>query len=326
MKNVLSIALLLLSGSLLAQPDFTKNDMPDIGDQDTILYLTYHAITNDLDAETGNGYNWDFSDLMFNLGFYETDSFRTKQHPVSSTHPTATIEEFRQGSAGQFVSLFSYRNDTLFQHRTGGVSSGTSFNPPLASIVYPIGFNQSSDVTAPIFVGANQVGERRTTTDYDGFGTLKMPGNTNYSNVFRIKKVEVDTNYILKSTTTYTQYIWYKQGGGVPILRLLYSGASNLYFVYGNKTSEGGGAPGPSALVSTPSNESIDLFPNPAKTWLQVTGGDLEKVEIWDQSGRKMETQWQADKISVEDYPQGVYFLRASLSSGQLVQKRFIKN
>lgn len=325
MKNLYFIIYFtLVSGGIIAQPAFTSADMPNIGDNDTVLYLTYYAITNNLDTETGNGYAWDFSSLVFNPSFFETDSFRVKTNPVSTPYTNATIEEYRQGSAGQFVDLYSYNNDTLFLHRTGTVTSGTGFNPPLASVKFPVSFNQMSDLTSPIYVGATLAGERRTTFLYDGYGTLKMPGNKNYTDVFRIKKVETDTNYILNSSTTYTNYIWYKQGGQVPLLRLLYTGASNLYFVYGSKANN----------TSTSINElenknQIILYPNPADQVLNINITPTTKIQtltIYDIVGNVIASYLnEKAQINISDLARGSYFLQIKTTK-HIITKPFIKN
>lgn len=322
MKNLLFIGTFVLSANLIAQPAFTSADMPNIGDNDTVLYINYHAISNNLDTETGNGYAWDFSSLPFTPSFFEVDSFRVKTHPVSAPHTNATIEEYREGSSGQYVSLFSFSNDTLYQYRTGTVSSGTSFNPPLASIKFPINFNQTSDITAPIYSGTNIVGERRTTTLYDGFGTLKMPGSKNYNNVFRIKKVETDTNFVTNYVTTYTNYIWYKQGGSIPLLRLLYTGASNLYFVYGSKAANIS-----TSIENMNSKNNVQIYPNPTNDILNISSnGKITSLKIFSLSGKLLMTESNNNQASVAKLQNGFYFIEIKTSKGQISLLKFIKN
>ncbi|MFA4924455.1 MAG: T9SS type A sorting domain-containing protein [Ignavibacteriaceae bacterium] len=234
-KIILSIICAFAISTSYAQPNFTSADMPTIGDQDTLMYLVYYGITNNLDIETGNGYTWNFSSLPFSMypNFIQIDSFRVKQHYISVPFVNATIEEYvYDGTAGD-INLFSYSNDTLYVHREGAVVTGATYVPPKPIIAFPITFNDSSVIN---YIGL-PYGERKTRVLYDGFGTLKMPNGKSYSNVFRVKKIERDTSYILNTTLTYTSYIWYKQGGQVPLLRLTYTGALNLYFVFGSKSN-----------------------------------------------------------------------------------------
>lgn len=300
-----------------AQPSFTSIDMPTIGDHDTIMILQYHPLNN-LDVETGNAYNWDFSTLPFNVqNFIAVDSFRVKQHPVSASYPNATIEEYKTGVTGQTVNLYSYSNDTLYIHRLGDISNNWALGP-IASIAFPITFNNSSVINANIYTGTGYttlVGERKTTTLYDGFGTLNMPNGKSYSNVFRVKQTEKDTNYITYSVNTATSYIWYKQGGQVPLLRLVYTGASNLYFVFGSRAY--GTISGINEINST---VDISIYPNPSNGQFQFTIDSLQvaknyKLEIYNMQGERIyqsaitNTKFDFD---LSNQTNGIYFVKIS--------------
>ncbi len=253
--------------AVYAQPNFTSADMPGVGDGDTLMYLNYYVMNNNFEAETGSGHTWDFSGLAFSTypNFKKVDSFRLKTHNVSAPYVNATIEEYvKDGTAGD-VNLFSYGGDTLYIHRVGGVASGAAtYNPPLASIAFPITFNNSSVIHSDIQMNGVVVGERTTTALYDGFGTLQMPNGVSYSNVFRIIKTEKDTNFFTHGVGTTLNYIWYKQGGQVPLLRILYSGSPTLYFVHGLKaggtTSTGVEETGDQTFISV--YHSPNSFPN----------------------------------------------------------------
>jgi hypothetical protein len=264
---ILIICSLTISVSY-AQPNFTSGDMPNIGDQDTIMILQYHPLTNNLDKETGNGYTWNFSTLPFSVqNFIDVDSFRVKKHSVSAAYPNATIEEYKKGVTGQTVNLYSITDNTLYIHRLGSTASGWALGP-MASITFPIAFNNQSVVNANIYTGTGftiLVGQRKTTTLYDGFGTLNMPNGKSYNNVFRIKQIEKDTNYVTYAVTTATSYIWYKQGGQVPLLRLVYTGASNLYFVFGSK------AKSTITAVNELNREAyLSAYPNPSHESIKI--------------------------------------------------------
>jgi hypothetical protein len=274
-----------------AQPGFTSADMPNIGDQDSIMILQYHPITNNLDTETGNSYTWNFSSLPFHVqNFIDIDSFRVKQHFVSAGFPGATIEEYKAGITGQTVNLYSYKNDTLIIHRLGSTASGWALGP-IASIAFPIAFNNASIINANIYTGSGfgiLVGQRKTTTLYDGFGTLNMPNGKTYNNVFRVKLVEKDTNYVTNTATVATSYIWYKQGGQIPLLRLVYSGASNLYFVFGSK-----GKGTTSGINDLNNFANLTIYPNPSNGQFQFSIDDFHidknsKIEIFNTQGLRV--------------------------------------
>lgn len=322
-KIILFIICAFAISTSYAQPNFKSSDMPTIGNQDTLMYLVYYGITNNLDTETGNGYTWDFSSLPFSMypNFIQIDSFRVKQHFVSVPFTNATIEEYiYDGTAGD-VNLFSFNNDTLYVHRLGAVVTGTSFVPPMASIAFPITFNDSSVIHASLYIGSSKIAERKTTTLYDGFGTLQMPNGKSYSNVFRIKKIEKDTN-IFNNVITYISYIWYKQGGQVPLLRLTYTGASNLYFVFGSKSNN----------TSTGINERQDdrnvptkfslsqNYPNPFNPNTTISFNiqvpSFTSLKIYDAVGRETATLVNENlsagsyevKFDASQVPSGIYF------------------
>lgn len=332
-KIILSLICAFAFSTSYTQPKFTSADMPNVGDQDTLTYLVYYGITNNLDTETGNGYTWDFSSLPFSMypNFIQIDSFRIKQHNVSAPFTNATIEEYVFSSGTEDVNLFSYSNDTLYIHRLGGASSGWTL-APIASILFPITFNNSSVINANIYTGTILVGERKTTTLYDGFGTLQMPNGKSYSNVFRIKKIERDTSYITNTVTTATSYIWYKQGGQVPLLRLTYSGALNLYFVYGSKsnnTTTGINERQNDRNVPTKFSLSQN-FPNPFNpstviNW-KLTVGGFVTLKVYDVLGKEIVTlvnnELEAGSYSVNfdasHLSSGVYFY--TLKVGSFIQ------
>jgi hypothetical protein len=292
-----------------AQPGFTSADLPNIGDQDTVMYLNYYPITNDLDSETGNGYSWDFSTLPFSMypNFIYTDTWRVKTHQVSIPFVDATIEEFiNDGTAGD-VNLFSFSNDTLYVHRLGAVVSGADFIPPMPAIVFPIAFNNSSVVKVIFHQGIYTTGERTTTFSYDGYGTLHMPGNKTYSNVLRVKKIEKDSSYIVPSSLTNTTYLWYKQGGQVPLLQLIYSGSLNLYFVKGSKAN----GTGSNGIANKHESNDFMISPNPSDGKFRLTGLNFhpDKTEIYNIMGEKVREYQDGRSLDLTDSPRGIYFV-----------------
>ncbi|MCK9211828.1 MAG: T9SS type A sorting domain-containing protein [Ignavibacteriaceae bacterium] len=334
-KIILSVICAFAISTSYSQPNFTSADMPNVGDHDTLSYLVYYGITNNLDTETGNGYTWDFSSLPFSMypNFIQIDSFRIKQHYVSAPFTNATIEEYiYDGTAGD-VNLFSYSNDTLYIHRLGGASSGWTLGP-IASIAFPITFNNSSVIKANIYTGAILVGERKTTTLYDGFGTLQMPNGKSYSNVFRIKKIERDTSYVVNTVNTTTSYMWYKQGGQVPLLRLSYTGALNLYFVFGSKSNNTATRINERQNDRTvPTKFSLSRnYPNPFNpsttiSW-QLAASSFVTLKVYDVLGKEVATlvnnELQAGTYSVNfdasNLSSGTYFYE--LRAGNFIQTK----
>jgi hypothetical protein len=325
MKHIyLSFLFVITFSAVFAQPSFTSADLPGIGDRDTVMYLNYYPITNNLDSETGNGYNWDFSSLPFSMypGFKYIDTWRVKTHQVSQSFPDATIEEFiDDGTAGD-VNLYSFGNDTLYIYRLGSVLNGSSFIPPITSVAFPVSFNTSSVLTYYFHTAQYLTGERTTTFSYDGFGTLQMPGNKTFSNVLRVKQTEKDSSYITHTANTYISYIWYKQGGQVPILRLAYSGSLNLYFAFGSKAN---GTPN---AIEEP-GESVDftLFPNPSDGKFRLAGLTFtpDKTEVSNFLGEKIGTASADGTIDLSGSARGTYFVTVFKGTRSYTRKAFIR-
>jgi hypothetical protein len=308
-RTLLSTIFGLLFATLYAQPNFfTSADMPNIGDHDTVRYLQYYPIPDSLDTETGNNHTWDFSYLPFSTypNFYEVDSFRVLTHTVSQPFVDATIEEYVYDFTAGDVNLFSYSNDTLYIHRLGAVTNGLSLPIPIASIAFPLQMNNPCVINDYFYVNGGAAGERTTTTVYDGNGTLHMPDGKTYTDVLRMKKVEKDTNYVSNLTLTGTSYIWYKQGGQVPLLRLTYTGVSNLYFVFGSKSNNIS-----TAIQDIDTQTDFQIFPNPTNGKFQISGLNFvpDKLEVCNLIGETIHFQKGTKEVDLSNYPKGIYLV-----------------
>lgn len=313
MKTPLFLSFILMSiCASYAQPNFTYADLPNIGDVGTYNHNPGYTPPGSLDTETGNNYTWDFSSLSFGQTFWAIDSFRVKTHPVSSNFPDATIEYYHLEAAGANLELYSYSNDTLYIHKIGSPISGQSFNPKIASIKFPITFNGMSQIVDTVFQGSYKTGVRTTEFLYDGFGTLNLPNGINHNNVFRVRKLESDSSLLTNAVVTYTNYIWYSQGGDAPLLRLSktdFNGASgNIYSVYARQN-------GSTSVIDneTESNPDIILYPNPTNDIIQLKGiANDQAYTIYSIRGEEIKKGRVSDsnKIQLQGLPVGTYFLK----------------
>jgi len=306
-KTILISFNLLMAIGILAQPNFTSGDMPNIGNMDTILNYPFSGDINDIDAETGSGYSWDFSNEFFFSSIYNVETYRVKTDPISTPYVDATIEHYMSGTSGTNVSLYDYSNDTLFIHRIGAGGSGTPFVPPLASVNFPIAFNQTSDITWPLYASGNLTGERRTTVLYDGFGTLTLPNNRTFNNVFRIKKVEVDSSYITNSTITYLSYVWYKQGGGVPLYKITSVNGTSLTKFLNNSADAT-----VTGLTEVNNDFSTEVYPNPTNGQVTIkTDNKLVSIQLLDINGKQVnKIDLNSKTLDLSELKSGVYFLQ----------------
>jgi hypothetical protein len=326
-KTFFRLALLLaltLTIKASAQPAFTATNFGKIGDRDTVWSSPYVPLANDLDAETGSGFTWDFTNLTFLPNMFAINQFRAPQSNSSKAFPDATIELFN----GADTWLAKSSNDTLYQIRQGDEVNGTVFDPPVPHRVFPIQFGATYQVSQDQYVASHAVRayNRSITAKYDGYGTLKLKWGT-YPNVMRIAENIVDSSVIqsVPSINRYKTYYWYQEGSGIPLLRLRYTGADvggqHTYFTFASK-----GAAGPVAGVAESSPRIISLYPNPAHDILHVQSIGQARISLMNTLGEMvLSTAFEGShSLDVRVLPAGVYFAR--IESGKDIQRAvFVK-
>ncbi|MET3730765.1 T9SS type A sorting domain-containing protein [Moheibacter stercoris] len=73
-------------------------------------------------------------------------------------------------------------------------------------------------------------------------------------------------------------------------------------------------------------SQNLIIYPNPTKGIVNIESKiQTESVEIYSQTGQKIRTE-NSSKISVEDLPKGVYFLKIHLQNGDTKTQKIIKN
>ena len=76
--------------------------------------------------------------------------------------------------------------------------------------------------------------------------------------------------------------------------------------------------------INIAESNNITLYPNPTSGKITIVADDVEKVEVFDQSGRIAATFKDTNEIDIHDLPTGAYTLRITLRNGSAV-KRVIK-
>ena len=76
--------------------------------------------------------------------------------------------------------------------------------------------------------------------------------------------------------------------------------------------------------INIAESDNITLYPNPTSGKLTIVADDIEKVEVFDQSGRIAATFQSTNVIDIHNLPTGAYTLRITLHNGSAV-KRVIK-
>jgi len=178
--------------------------------------------------------------------------------------------------------------------------------------------NNLSVLTHNYYSNTTLLGERKTSVVYDGFGNLQMPDNKSYTNVFRVKIIERDTSFIYNNSITYISYIWYKQGGQIPLLRLAYTGSSNLYFVFGSKSN---GTTSGINVVNFQSNFNISPNPSKGKFEISTSGFVPDVIEIFNMQGEKVIQSKTASEIDLSGATKGMYIVKITAGTYKYSKK-----
>jgi hypothetical protein len=311
------ITLLLLPLTAFAQPQFTANDIPWVGDADTVNYLLYQSIAGDLDAETGNEFNWDYSSLPFLTfsGFFNLVEHRVPATPAAVNFPAAQNEEYSIGS-GETVIFWQLENDTLFALGEGSTGAPAGYTPRLPELVFPMAFGETDEHTHIYFANGQPVSQREMSMSYDGYGTVTTPYGTQ-NGAMRIRRMERDSSYLLGTVTETITYSWYKPGGYIPVLTIATTGAPGLYFCFASRQN------GLANAVTNHDEMNITPFPVPASETIQWAGPTAQSAQLTDHTGRIIRSYPDArNQVDIRDIPSGIYLLRLTLRDGRESQCR----
>lgn len=73
-------------------------------------------------------------------------------------------------------------------------------------------------------------------------------------------------------------------------------------------------------------NNTISLYPNPAKDVLNVSSSNkISKIEVYDFLGRKVASKNNASDVNVSALGKGVYIVKVAQENGSVIAKQFIK-
>jgi hypothetical protein len=319
MKHILLIVTAFICKFALAQPDFTKYDMPNIGDQDTIRVIENYLLNHVPEVEVGNNYVWDYSDLPIDsLSYkYAVHTYRPKTHPLSNFFPHASFEDYIISGANEFLNLYDFENDTLLVYRIGSVPDilWDVERDPYPKMIFPYVFNE----TKSVIVNLNNTITNDQIT-YDGFGTLMLPHGKTHTNVFRFTNITYSTSSAI-STIGYTMN-WYKQGGHIPLLSMESTYLPTLYNIHCNTSN--------SAILGIEDTEeqTIDfrISPNPSTGifHIQTNGYQPDKVEVFSMLGEKIYNGNSEKQINLSSFAKGMYFVTIYEGANRATQKIII--
>ena len=310
MKKQLFIIASLISSISIGQ-SLTQANEPAIG-QSVQMYVCDTSVSN-LATVMGNNVTWDYSNIVSDGGATSLIEIIT---PPGTVFPTADKAISFQGS------LINYFSSTPTQR----MSKGFSFNDAVLGnvfaqfdsneekvVAYPFAFgNTISDFfSGNIYFTFNSVVQNpycsgNSKAKIDGQGTLKLPSNTNLTNVIRYVLVDTIFTQVVILPPPFpasdiqiirTQYEYYNlTATSLPVfvytsIKVLQAGAITPLINQRNILSSV--LPTNTSGLIEQENSSVLLYPNPTTGELKIIGSfnAVTSLEVIDQTGRVVLTK-----------------------------------
>jgi hypothetical protein len=238
---------------------------------------------------------WDFSSLetqstlisyMYSAYSAEKSMDIPEANTVLEEYGTQFYFKSYQGKIEQYGTVT--KNNTL-----------TIYEKPFVKMVFPFNFGDtySGDFYGTVY-GKNNYEAKFTgtfTLEADAYGTLILPGNMTYSNVFRIKTTKEQCYNGKKTCNCATiSYKWYAQDIRYPLLTIIQNSSSTetktIRTAYYSKAQNSSEDQKPQTFI----NENIEakIYPNPFMNeftldYTIAIDSDV-RIEIYDNTGRKV--------------------------------------
>ncbi len=256
----------------------------------------YFNITNNVaPGAKGPSVVWDFRNL-------ETKSTLTSyMYSAYSTEKTAELPEANT-VLEEYGTRFFFKASNGIIEQYGTVTKNntlTKYDVPFVKMVFPFNYGDSySGNFSGTIYGKNNYEAQFTGTyllEADAYGTIILPDNITYDNVFRIKTVK-EQCYNGKDACNCVSisYKWYAEDVRYPLLTIIQSqnskGIKTIRTAYYSKGENKIDNDSPTKL--TAQNVEVNIYPNPFmdefKLDYTITTDTDVNIEIYDNSGRKL--------------------------------------
>jgi hypothetical protein len=256
----------------------------------------YFNIANNVDPGlSGHNQVWDFSNL-------EQKSTLTSYMYSAYTSANSTDIPEANTILEEFETKFYFKISEGIIEQYGTVSKNntiTKFDEPFVKMVFPFNYGDSySGNFSGTVIGANNYTASFSGTyllEADSYGTLILPGNITYKNVFRIKTVK-EQSYNNKPCNCATiSYKWYSYDVRYPLLTIIQNksskGTKTFRTAYYSKAKENTSQENKNFNLAS-ENITAKIYPNPFMDEFNLdytiaSDSDI-RIEIYDNSGRKV--------------------------------------
>ncbi|MCX6275137.1 MAG: T9SS type A sorting domain-containing protein [Bacteroidetes bacterium] len=346
MKKVIVLQLVLISLTAFSQPVITTSYNPIYGD--IYVYKIVDDTSTAQHGQAGAGVVWNLAAMH---GQLTTRQYNWKQTALTNdaaifgANSNIAAEIIQNGFSARY-EYYNNGSSFLGDLRKIGTHvdlSITNFGGGFMSIDYPLSYGQSCTDSMIGSTGVAYVNGRSTTT-YDGYGTLQLEAQSggNFANVARLKIVEdyivnygpiethhVETYYWMDHTTAnmtkqpiaiIMTHDWVDLNGTTQREKI----ALMRQILFQNSVPQ---------LSLNESN--VSLFPNPFENKVSIALPGMNSfinIEISDITGRQVKNILleksmanRVEEINLNDLNEGLYLAKISADGGSIV-KRIVKN
>lgn len=296
MKKLAITSTFILSFAFYLQAQFLMKEnshMLRAGDEH------YFNITNNADpGAKGPSVVWDFSSLQ------NQSSLTSLMYSAYNTANSIDIPEANT-VLEEFDVQFYFKASEGIIEQYGTVTKDktiTKYDKPFVKMVFPFNYGDtySGDFSGTI-EAANNYKANFTGTyllEADAYGTLILPGEILYKNVFRIKTLKeqcFNSNNTCNCATI--SYKWYSEDLRYPVLTIIQSQTSNgtktIRTAYYSKAETKNNAENQNKKLMS-ENIETNIYPNPFKDefnldYTIINDGNVS-IEIYDNTGKKVST------------------------------------
>jgi len=326
MKKLSLIGLLICPSLLIAQAQLSGNNHRLSNGE--VLVRTGTSFMLNV-GPAGNNVEWNFA----NLGGTET-----MQITETSTN-FAYLPANHKVTVGNTVYYYQSSNQRFAMIRRETANDTVTYNLPQVICNFPLNFQQTFSGTffgiASSFIAPVVLRNGTYEGEYDGFGTLNLPDKS-YEGVIRVKTIsEITETPETIGGARETDYIWFHPDIKEPLLRITIREQEIFgFFIPVSRTFTWLVAPeededpiDPVFVDELSKSNSIQVFPNPASSFLQVQLKDASDFEIRlfkltgsEVFSRTLKNQKQFN-LEVNHLPRGMYILQINANDFNEVRK-----
>ena len=294
MKKILVTIILISSFWFTSQAQFLMKSNTHIlrtGDEH------YFNITNNVNPGlAGSSQIWDFSNLK------NKSTLTSYMYSAYTTSNSADIPEANT-VLEEFETKFYFKASDGIIEQYGTVTKNntiTKYDMPFVKMIFPFNYGDSysGDFSGTV-EGANNYKANFTGTyllEADAYGTLILPGNIVYKNVFRIKTVKEHCYNNSSCNCTTVSYKWYSEDVRYPLLTIIQSqtskGTKTIRTAYYSKAENNSDEDDKKSHKLNSENIEAKIYPNPFKDEFKldytIAKDSDVRIEIYDNSGKKV--------------------------------------